>query len=112
MRNAHYRPQFEGEQGGYTVRVYNEAEGLDITFNCQPGEFVLEGADRAGYELPYSCRSGGCLTCSGLRLQGATELGEQYVLEEEHLARGFVLLCICSVTADSVFISHQQDEIG
>ncbi len=111
VRNAHHRPKFEGTGQGFTVRVFNEAEGLDVTFTCEPGEYVLEGAERAGYELPYSCRSGGCLSCSGKTISGTTEMAEQYVLEEEHQARGFVLLCCTSVSSDAVFESHQQDNI-
>lgn len=111
VRNAHHRARFQSSGIGYTVRVFNEAEGLDVTFQAESGEYVLEAAERAGYELPYSCRSGGCLTCSGKALQGTFEMGEQYVLEEEHQAAGYVLLCCTSVTSDAVFESHQQDNI-
>ncbi len=111
VRNAHHRPKFESSGQGFQVRVYNEAENLDVSFECQPGEYVLEGAERAGFELPYSCRSGGCLTCSGKTISGQVEMGEQYVLEDEHQARGFVLLCLTAVTSDAVFESHQQDNI-
>lgn len=111
VRNAHHRPKFEQTEQSFTVRVYNEAENLDVTFSCEPGEYVLEAADRAGFELPYSCRSGGCLTCSGHTKTGTFELGEQYVLDDDHLAKGFTLLCIATPTSDCVFESHQQDNI-
>jgi len=111
VRNAHYRARVEGTGARYKVRVYNEAEDLDIRFECEEGEYVLEGAERAGYELPYSCRSGGCLTCSAKTHVGTPHMAEQYVLEEEHQARGFVLLCCTSVSTDAEFESHQQDNI-
>lgn len=111
VRNAHYRQRFEGTGRSHRVRVFNEAEDLDITFTCEEGEYVLEAAERAGYELPYSCRSGGCLSCSARTHQGTVQMGEQYVLEEEHQASGFILLCCTTVTSDAVFESHQQDNI-
>ena len=42
---------------------------------------------------------------------GDVHMGEQYVLEEEHQANGFILLCLTAVTSDAVFESHQQDNI-
>ena len=111
VRNAHFRPTFESSESSFQVRVYFEEEDLDISFPCEPGEYVLEAAERAGFALPYSCRSGGCLTCSAKVHAGACEMGEQYVLEDEHIERGFRLLCLTAVTSDAVFESHQQDNI-
>jgi NAD(P)H-flavin reductase/ferredoxin len=34
-----------------------------ITFPCEPREFVLDAAERAGYTMPSSCRKGVCNTC-------------------------------------------------
>jgi len=40
----------------FTVSV----DESDIAFACEPGETVLDAAERAGYSLPYSCRKGVC----------------------------------------------------
>jgi len=45
----------------FTVAV----DASDIEFPCEPGETVLDAAERAGYSLPYSCRKGVCATCEG-----------------------------------------------
>ncbi len=50
----------------FTVAV----EGSDIEFSCEPGETVLDAAERAGYSLPYSCRKGVCSTCEGDLIRG------------------------------------------
>ena len=110
-RNAHHRAVYEATDEAVEVRVYNEEEGLDITFPCEPGEFILDAAERAGYDLPFSCRSGGCLTCSAKTIEGTWEMDEQYVLEDEHIEEGFMLLCCTAVTSPGVFLSHQQDEV-
>ena len=110
-RTAHYRPTFESTEQAFTVRVRNEEEFLDITFPCEPGEYVLEAAERAGYDLPFSCRSGGCLSCSAKTVSGTWEMGEQYVLEDEHIEQGYMLLCCSTVSSDAEFISHQEDNV-
>jgi ferredoxin len=111
VRTSYLRQQFEATAKAHTVRVMNQALGLDVTFPCEPGEFVLEAADRAGHYLPSSCRAGGCLTCTGRVVSGQTEMDEQYVLDDGHIAQGFTLLCCTSVKTDAVFLSHQQEVV-
>jgi CDP-4-dehydro-6-deoxyglucose reductase/3-phenylpropionate/trans-cinnamate dioxygenase ferredoxin reductase subunit len=53
----------------YTVRV---AES-EISFPCEPREFVLDAAERAGYSMPSSCRKGACNTCEAELLAGEVE---------------------------------------
>ena len=60
--------------------TYNVAIGhSDIAFPADPGETVLDAAERAGYSLPYSCRKGVCSTCeAGLRA-GTVEIGSRSI---------------------------------
>lgn len=111
VRNSYLRPEFTTTDQAFTVRIINEERGIDWEFPCEPGEYVLEAADRAGYELPSSCRNGGCLTCTGRLIEGECEMADQYVLEDEHIEDGFRLLCCTSVTTDAVFRSHQEGEV-
>src|ERR1700761_2852792 len=53
----------------FTVRV---AES-DIAFPCEPREFVLDAAERAGYSMPSSCRKGVCSTCEAGLVAGEVE---------------------------------------
>ena len=45
----------------------------DLRFPCAPEESLLEAAQRAGLEIPYSCRRGVCITCQGRVTAGAVE---------------------------------------
>src|ERR1700760_3596683 len=45
----------------------------DIAFPCEPREFVLDAAERAGYSMPSSCRKGVCSTCETALLEGEVE---------------------------------------
>lgn len=39
--------------------------GTPHRFPCEAGESLLDAAERAGFELPYSCRKGVCGNCEG-----------------------------------------------
>ena len=110
-RNAHLRPSFSTSSAAFTVRVEDADIGLNESFPCEPDEFVLEAAERAGIELPFSCRSGGCLSCAGQLIEGETDMTEQFVLEESHIAEGFRLLCCTTVQSDASFIANQEGAI-
>lgn len=74
----------------FTIRVAN----TEIAFACEAGGTVLQAAKAAGYELPYSCRTGVCGSCKGRVLSGALEnaaAGE--ALSAEELASGHALFC-------------------
>lgn len=52
-----------------TVRI----AGTDIAFACAEGQSVLEAAEAAGWQLPYSCRRGVCETCLGRVVSGEVD---------------------------------------
>jgi len=53
----------------FTVHV----AGSEIAFPCEPREFVLDAAERAGYSMPSSCRKGACNTCEAGLVEGEVE---------------------------------------
>ncbi|MCL2430640.1 MAG: 2Fe-2S iron-sulfur cluster-binding protein, partial [Alphaproteobacteria bacterium] len=53
----------------FTIRV----AGSDIAFPCEPREFVLDAAERAGFSMPCSCRKGACNTCEAGLVAGEVE---------------------------------------
>ncbi|UPJ48509.1 2Fe-2S iron-sulfur cluster binding domain-containing protein [Bradyrhizobium sp. 200] len=53
----------------FTVHV----AGSELSFPCEPREFVLDAAERAGYSMPSSCRKGVCNTCETALLSGEVE---------------------------------------
>ena len=103
--------RFEDHPVQHAIQVTNPEDGTLLSFTCAPGETVLDAAERAGLELPYSCRAGGCLSCSAKTLSGEVTLDEQFVLDEEHLTAGFVLLCGARAEGPCEFLSHQQEAI-
>jgi NAD(P)H-flavin reductase/ferredoxin len=73
----------------FTVSV----QGKDIRFPCEPNETVLDAAQRAGYELPYSCRKGVCGTCKGRIVSGEVRAYAGDALSRQEQAERQMLYC-------------------
>lgn len=71
-------------------------------------ESVLDAALRAGADLPYACKGGVCATCRCRVLQGQMDMAINYSLEEDEVAKGYVLSCQALPKTDDVHISFDE----
>jgi NAD(P)H-flavin reductase/ferredoxin len=84
----------------------------DIEFDCVDGDTVLQAAKAAGYELPYSCRSGICGSCKGKVLSGSLRnAGAGEALTPEELASGHALFCQARPQSDLEIAVHSIERI-
>jgi CDP-4-dehydro-6-deoxyglucose reductase len=86
-------------------------EGQAIRFPCDRGETVLNAAQRAGYELPYSCRKGVCGTCKCRLASGDVRAFAGDALSEPEKALGYVLLCQSRPRSDLVIAPRQINKV-
>ena len=77
----------------FTVHVADS----EIAFPCEPREFVLDAAERAGYSMPSSCRKGACNTCEAGLLEGEVE---QRGRGRRTARDGMALMCRAQPRAD------------
>lgn len=69
-------------------------DGTTRRFDMTQGDDnVVAAAERAGLDLPWSCKGGMCCTCRCKVVDGAAEMAVNYSLEPWELAQGFVLAC-------------------
>jgi len=79
-------------EGG--VKVSFVQDGIEKEFSLNdPGDTVLSAAEKAGFELPFSCAGGMCATCRCKLIEGEVEMDVNYALEPWELEAGFVLAC-------------------
>jgi CDP-4-dehydro-6-deoxyglucose reductase len=91
----------------FTVSVESSA----IKFSCERGETVLNAAQRACYELPYSCRKGVCGTCKCRLVSGEMRAYSGDTLSEQERAAGQVLLCQARPRSDLVIAPREIKKI-
>ncbi|KAG2632559.1 ferredoxin-3, chloroplastic-like [Panicum virgatum] len=74
----------------YNVKLVSP-EGDVHEFEAQDDTYILDSAESAGVELPYSCRAGACSTCAGEIEAGIVDQSDGSFLDDAQQAEGYVL---------------------
>ena len=69
---------------------------------------VLAAAERAGLDLPFSCRAGICATCRTKLQSGQAVMAHNIALEPWEVAAGFILCCQARPLTASLELTYDE----
>ncbi|WP_136590914.1 2Fe-2S iron-sulfur cluster-binding protein [Salinigranum halophilum] len=84
----------EDEVEYFEVEYVKEGETIEVANN----KTILESGEDNGWDLPYACRQGSCVSCAGQIQDGPSEdyvvHDNQQMLDEGELEDGYTLTCV------------------
>ena len=91
----------EDEIEYFEVEYTKEGDTIEVANN----ETVLEAGEDEGWDMPYACRQGQCVSCAGQIPSGGNseehvEHDNQQMLDDAELDEGYTLTCVAYPRAD------------
>ncbi|MFJ5484421.1 2Fe-2S iron-sulfur cluster-binding protein [Pectobacterium actinidiae] len=92
----------------YEITISGNSGKHKIT--CSDDTYILDAAEEAGIDLPYSCRAGACSSCLCKVTSGSYNDSDQSFLNDSQREK-YILSCVTYPSSDMTIVSHVEDEL-
>lgn len=90
----------------FQIEFTLDGQSNTVTTPVNAKESILNAALRIRPDVPFACAGGVCGTCRAKLVTGDVTMTENYALEPDELARGYVLTCQSHPTTDRVVVDY------
>jgi 2Fe-2S type ferredoxin len=80
-------------------------QGSNVTAQGDNQQLLLDQAEQAGLDIPYSCRGGQCGSCKVKLTEGEVQVLNNEGLSDLEIEQGYILACSCIPLTD-ISINH------
>lgn len=83
-----------------------------VQFKCSDDQYILDAAEEAGYDYPYSSRAGADSASAARMVIGPyPDQTDQSFLSNEEMAQGYFLMDVAYPRGDCVIEAYQEDNL-
>ncbi len=90
----------------HRIEVTLDGQSATVQSPVAARESILNAALRVRPDAPFACAGGVCGTCRARLIEGSVAMTENYALEPDELARGYILTCQSHPTTDRVVVDY------
>jgi len=90
-----------------SVTIIIDDEEFDFNLESK-GKDILQAAQDADADVPFSCKGGVCCTCRAKVIEGRAVMDLNYALDPEEVEEGFILTCQAHPATEKVVISFDE----
>lgn len=90
------------------ITIKLDGRSIDFKLPVNSSFSLLDAALEQGADLPFACKGGVCCTCKAKLLEGKVEMDVHWGLEEEEIAKGYILTCQSHPLTERIVVDFDQ----